>query len=101
MTSISRMKCKGLHTPLGREKRGSSPTFSTRAVIISSNLLPYQNGYLPCRIALFVIGVQVRMGLIKGVQFLYGASMLHYGLLIKLSEVWLQEIETGLTYKEK
>ena len=71
------MRCKGLHTPLGREKRGSSPTFSTRAVIISSNLLPHQNGYLPCRIALFVIGMQVKMGVLKWTGPLAHAPAVH------------------------
>ena len=64
---------------------GSNPRLSARAVIISCNLLPYQKGYQSCRIALFVIGMQVRAGLVKEVQFLYGASRLRYALLIKLS----------------
>ena len=37
--------------------------YNTNAVLISSNFLQYQNEYLPCRIALFVIGMQARMGL--------------------------------------
>jgi hypothetical protein len=53
-----------------------------------------------CRIALFVIGEQVRKGLFKGVRFLCGAYMLRYGLLIRLRKICLQQIETVLTSKE-
>lgn len=55
---------------------------------------------MACRIALSDIGVQARMGLIKEVRFLYGVIPYNV-LLVKLIEVWLQQIEAGLASKEK
>lgn len=56
---------------------GSNPSLRAKADKVSAS----------CQIALFVIGVQVRMSLVKEVQFLCGTLIFHYGLLIKLSEV--------------
>ena len=75
------------------ERTGSNPVSCSRAVLISSNLLPYQNGQLPCRIALYDNGAQARMGTRSD----WTASPVSD---LNLKEAQLQCVEAGLARKE-